>query len=136
MLSIIAGWCNHLYTLRQEVSPPITPSGAPNDISMIHGLLVSSGVASQISQEHQLYQKIDVKINHPAIFELVGLPKRLDSLFEESLKNVCKKCKTVPHEPALCLLCGTFVCSQSYCCSENDRVSENDRGECNLHTRR
>ncbi|CAB4385880.1 unnamed protein product [Rhizophagus irregularis] len=138
MLSVISGWCNHLYTLRQVPPSPITPSGTPHDISMIHGLLVSSGVTSGNSQapqeHHQLYQKIDVKVNHPAIFELVGLPKRLDSLFEESLKKVCKKCKTVPHDPALCLLCGTFVCSQSYCCSENDR-GDNDRGECNLHTK-
>ncbi|RIA96511.1 hypothetical protein C1645_707932 [Glomus cerebriforme] len=138
MMSIISGWCNHLYTLRQEAPPPITPSGTPHDISMIHGLLVSSGIASGSSlssqEQHQLYQTIDVKVNHPAIFELVGLPKRLDSLFEESLKKICNKCKTVPHDPALCLLCGTFVCSQSYCCSENDR-GENDRGECNLHTK-
>ncbi|CAI2174520.1 3024_t:CDS:10 [Funneliformis geosporum] len=139
MLSVIAGWCNHLCSLRKEASLTITPSGTLNDISMIHDVHVSSGVASNSSQvpqqNHQFYRRIDVKVNHPAIFELVGLPKRLDSLFEESLKKVCEKCKTVPHDPALCLLCGTFVCSQSYCCSENDRGLENDRGECNLHTK-
>ncbi|CAG8598717.1 10072_t:CDS:10 [Funneliformis mosseae] len=139
MSSVISGWCNHLFSLRQAPPLPMTSSGTLNDTSMIHDVHVSSGVASSSSQvpqqNHQSYQRIDVKVNHPAIFELVGLPKRLDSLFEESLKKVCEKCKTVPHDPALCLLCGTFVCSQSYCCSENDRGLENDRGECNLHTK-
>ncbi|CAG8465516.1 1191_t:CDS:10 [Ambispora leptoticha] len=49
--------------------------------------------------------------------------------FGKSLRKVCRKCKTVPNDPALCLLCGTFLCFQSYCCSERDS------GECNLHAR-
>ncbi|RHZ54062.1 hypothetical protein Glove_431g29 [Diversispora epigaea] len=119
--SIISGWCNHLYTIRQEILPPHNQT---NDVHEDQGFVVSSGINFR-----NKWNQIEVKVNHPAIFELVGLPKRLDALFEESLKKVCKKCKTVPNEPALCLLCGTFVCSQSYCCQENDR------GECNIHAK-
>ncbi|KAF0448599.1 putative ubiquitin-protein ligase UBR2 [Gigaspora margarita] len=110
MLAIIAGWCNHLNTLRQEPLSIVDLSGSPNN--------------SADSKE-----PLVVTINHPAIFELVGLPKRLDSLFEESMRRTCKKCKSVPNDPALCLLCGTFVCSQSYCCSDETR------GECYIHAK-
>ncbi|KAI8927517.1 hypothetical protein BC831DRAFT_452194 [Entophlyctis helioformis] len=68
-----------------------------------------------------------VALDLPIVFELVSLPVRLESLFEQSRVQPCKKCGTVPVEPALCLFCGTFVCSQSYCCAEKEH------GECNLH---
>lgn len=68
-----------------------------------------------------------VALNLPTTFHLVKLPRRLDELFEISLRCVCHRCGTIPNDPALCLLCGTFVCSQSYCCSEGEY------GECNLH---
>ncbi|CAG8513156.1 17357_t:CDS:2, partial [Dentiscutata heterogama] len=110
MLAIIAGWCNHLNALRREPPSIVDLSGGPSD--------------SSYSKE-----PLAVTINHPAIFELVGLPKRLDSLFEESMRRTCKKCKSVPNDPALCLLCGTFVCSQSYCCSDETR------GECYIHAK-
>ncbi|KAF9580550.1 hypothetical protein BGW38_002748 [Lunasporangiospora selenospora] len=72
-----------------------------------------------------------IDLNHPTIYELVGLPKRLDALFEQSIKYVCPRCNTVPHDPALCLSCGTIVCSQSFCCLEG--VDSDGRGECNMH---
>jgi hypothetical protein len=68
-----------------------------------------------------------VPLNLPITFNLVKLPRRLDELFEISLRCVCHRCGTIPNDPSLCLLCGTFVCSQSYCCSEGEY------GECNLH---
>ncbi|CEJ03530.1 hypothetical protein RMCBS344292_17511 [Rhizopus microsporus] len=64
----------------------------------------------------------------PTPLYLIALPKRLDRLFDESMRRVCHKCGTVPSDPALCLLCGTFVCAQSFCCAEEEE------GECNLHT--
>jgi E3 ubiquitin-protein ligase UBR1 len=71
---------------------------------------------------------IHISLNLPTPIFLVALPKRLDRLFDESMKRVCQKCGTVPSDPALCLFCGTFVCSQSFCCAEDEE------GECNLHT--
>ncbi|KAI8373902.1 hypothetical protein BD560DRAFT_350498 [Blakeslea trispora] len=69
-----------------------------------------------------------ISLDLPIPFQLIALPKRLDLLFDESMKRVCQKCGTVPSEPAVCLFCGTFVCSQSFCCAEDEE------GECNLHT--
>ncbi|CAG8595325.1 6037_t:CDS:2, partial [Acaulospora morrowiae] len=97
ILAIIAGWCHHLYTLRQEPLPTVNSSDSD------HEFLVSSGISSSNKR-----QNISVRMNHPAVFELVLLPRNLDALFEESLKRACKKCNTVPHESALCLLCGNF----------------------------
>ncbi|KAL0076978.1 hypothetical protein J3Q64DRAFT_1811303 [Phycomyces blakesleeanus] len=69
-----------------------------------------------------------VRLDMPTPLYLVALPRRLDQLFDESMRRVCNKCGTVPTDPALCLFCGTFVCAQSFCCSEEEE------GECNLHT--
>ncbi|KAI8369913.1 hypothetical protein EDC96DRAFT_503828 [Choanephora cucurbitarum] len=70
----------------------------------------------------------NIPLDLPTPFQLIALPKRLDLLFDESMKRVCQKCGTVPSDPAICLFCGTFVCSQSFCCAEDEE------GECNLHT--
>lgn len=68
-----------------------------------------------------------ITLNHPAIFNLVELPYRFETLLEESSRHVCSNCNAVPQDPAICLLCGTFVCFQSFCCLENGI------GECNRH---
>lgn len=67
-----------------------------------------------------------ILIQQPVIFELIPLPKKLDSLLQTSLVKLCNKCRTVPQvfdinlkEPAICLFCGEYVCSQSFCCAEN-----------------
>jgi len=68
-----------------------------------------------------------VTLNHPAIFNLIELPQQLGLLMEESSRRVCCNCNSVPLDPALCLLCGAFVCHQSFCCMKDDK------GECNRH---
>lgn len=70
-----------------------------------------------------------ITLESPSIMHLITVPSRIDSLVEEALRHVCQKCGSNPTEPALCLLCGKFVCSQSFCCSENER------GECNIHAK-
>ncbi|KAJ2758012.1 E3 ubiquitin-protein ligase ubr1, partial [Coemansia nantahalensis] len=68
-----------------------------------------------------------VPVAMPTLFSLVELPDRFDVFFEHSAKACCPRCNGVPNDPALCLLCGGFVCAQSFCCEE-DGV-----GECNMH---
>jgi E3 ubiquitin-protein ligase UBR1 len=70
---------------------------------------------------------IPIDIHHPAIFEVIGLPTRLDVLLELASKFRCLECGSVPDEPAMCLLCGEIVCTQTVCC-EKDGM-----GEMNLH---
>ncbi|KAJ2755719.1 E3 ubiquitin-protein ligase ubr1 [Coemansia pectinata] len=68
-----------------------------------------------------------VPISMPTLYSLVDLPDRFEVLFERSAKAFCPRCNGIPSDPALCLLCGGFVCAQSFCCEE-DGI-----GECNMH---
>lgn len=55
----------------------------------------------------------------PAIpFKLMRLPTLYQDLLQRYVKLMCPECKSVPEEPALCLLCGK-LCSPSWksCCS-------------------
>ncbi|KAF4554570.1 E3 ubiquitin-protein ligase ubr11-like protein [Elsinoe fawcettii] len=57
-------------------------------------------------------------IDHPAIFELVGLPKTFDSLSEEAIKRRCPTTGKAVTDPVVCLLCGEIFCSQANCCRD------------------
>ncbi|KAJ7950320.1 E3 ubiquitin-protein ligase PRT6 [Quillaja saponaria] len=57
----------------------------------------------------------------PAVpFELMRLPYVYQDLLQRYIKQRCPECKSVLHEPALCLLCGK-LCSPSWkpCCRES-----------------
>ncbi|KAI9271943.1 hypothetical protein BDA99DRAFT_501414 [Phascolomyces articulosus] len=69
----------------------------------------------------------NIVLDLPTPLQLIPLPMKLEQLIDESLRRVCTKCNSVPTDPAICLLCGTFVCAQSFCCAEDEE------GECNLH---
>ncbi len=74
-----------------------------------------------------------VTVDYPDVYHLARLPRVLDALWkfsEDAL--ICHRCKTVPQDPAICLICGTTCCHQSHCCRGNDL---RQRGECNIHTR-
>ncbi|KAI8906762.1 hypothetical protein EDD86DRAFT_192660 [Gorgonomyces haynaldii] len=68
-----------------------------------------------------------IEIEYPHLYDLIPLPHALESLLESSVKRKCRKCNQVPGDPAICLICGDLVCSQSFCCGEEHR------GECNIH---
>lgn len=67
-------------------------------------------------------------LSHPAIFELVGLPKYYDSLIEEANRRRCPNSKKELTDPSICLFCGDIFCSQAVCCMENKKL-----GGCNQH---
>ncbi|KAL2870967.1 putative ubiquitin-protein ligase E3 component (UBR1) [Aspergillus lucknowensis] len=71
--------------------------------------------------------KIFPSLPHPAIFELVGLPKYFDSLIELANRRRCPKSKKELSDPSICLFCGDIFCSQAVCCLENGL------GGCNQH---
>ena len=70
---------------------------------------------------------IEISLDMPTPLYLIALPKNFERLMDESMRRECTKCNSIPSEPALCLLCGTFVCFQSFCCTVDEE------GECNLH---
>ncbi|KAF8975801.1 hypothetical protein BGZ46_008847 [Entomortierella lignicola] len=125
--SILSAWCEDAVSFVRQGTDATSLTRV--DVSMF--TKGSSSSSSSSSSAPLPYVRIPISLNHPAIYELVGLPRRLDSLFEQSIKYVCPKCNTVPHDPALCLCCGVIVCSQSFCCLEG--LDSDGRGECNTH---
>ena len=69
-----------------------------------------------------------ISLSHPAIFELVGLPKNYDTLTDEAIRRKCPTTGKELTDPALCLFCGEIMCSQAVCC-----MTDKQRGGCNQH---
>jgi E3 ubiquitin-protein ligase UBR1 len=70
-----------------------------------------------------------ISLSHPAIFELVGLPKTYDTLTDEAIRRKCPTTGKELTDPALCLFCGEIMCSQAVCCM----TPKGSRGGCNQH---
>lgn len=85
------------------------------------------------SMHAQSQSQVSIALEHPVIYELLGLPKHIDMLIESSVNRKCRRCRTVPSYPAICLLCGELVCQQSHCCMDQDLGEEPMHGECNMH---
>ncbi|KAI1913300.1 E3 ubiquitin-protein ligase ubr1 [Ophidiomyces ophidiicola] len=68
---------------------------------------------------------------HPGIFELVGLPKYFDTLFEEANSKRCPTTGKELTDPSICLFCGEIFCSQAVCCEDSSRL-----GGCNRHVKK
>lgn len=77
-------------------------------------------------------KKATCKIEFPGQYQLVDLPERYDELVRRVSQTACGRCHKIPSDPAICLLCGELVCSQSFCCMESDS-GEPIHGECNTH---
>lgn len=73
-----------------------------------------------------------ITLEYPHVYNLIQLPPALDTLFVQEKTMICPRCKTVPNDLAVCLICGTICCFQSHCCRD---IDSRDRGECNMHTR-
>ncbi|ORX64383.1 hypothetical protein DL89DRAFT_252038 [Linderina pennispora] len=100
MTAIVSNWLKDLRVFRSR-----------------HGSAVSLGAGYTMA----------VPVSMPTPYTLVEMPDRFEVLFERSAKAFCPRCNSVPSDPALCLLCGSFVCSQSFCCEVQGI------GECNMH---
>ncbi|KAF2030853.1 hypothetical protein EK21DRAFT_64676 [Setomelanomma holmii] len=72
--------------------------------------------------------KPTISLSHPAVFELVGLPKNYDTLTDEAIRRKCPTTGKEITDPALCLFCGEIMCSQAVCC-----MTDKHRGGCNQH---
>ncbi|KAL8968798.1 MAG: hypothetical protein Q9183_002300, partial [Haloplaca sp. 2 TL-2023] len=71
--------------------------------------------------------KDGLQLNHPVIFELIGLPKAYDTLSAETMKRRCPTTGKELTDPNLCLLCGAIFCGQATCCIKNGQ------GGCSQH---
>ncbi|XP_035829845.1 E3 ubiquitin-protein ligase UBR3 isoform X2 [Aplysia californica] len=50
---------------------------------------------------------------------LIKLPKRYYQIFQMFRSARCGECHGTPKDPAICLVCGQFVCFRGSCCSQN-----------------
>jgi E3 ubiquitin-protein ligase UBR1 len=74
---------------------------------------------------------LNLSLAHPAIFELVGLPKYFDLLVEEANRRRCPVTGKDLSDPSICLFCGDIFCSQAVCCTGSGKL-----GGCNRHVAR
>ncbi|XP_077128859.1 E3 ubiquitin-protein ligase UBR3 isoform X1 [Ranitomeya variabilis] len=59
---------------------------------------------------------------------LLQLPDVYNTIFQYYHRKACSVCTKVPKDPALCLVCGTFVCLKGLCCKQQNFC------ECVLHS--
>ncbi|XP_075685544.1 E3 ubiquitin-protein ligase UBR3 isoform X2 [Rhinoderma darwinii] len=59
---------------------------------------------------------------------LLQLPEVYNTIFQYYHRKACSVCTKVPKDPALCLVCGTFVCLKGLCCKQQNFC------ECVLHS--
>lgn len=78
--------------------------------------------------EHESAESATIRMSHPGIFELVGLPKNYDTLTEEAIKRRCPTTGKEVTDPAVCLFCGDIFCSQAVCC-----MKDKNQGGCYQH---
>lgn len=71
-----------------------------------------------------------LSLSHPAIFELIGLPKAFDTLTDETMRRKCPTTGKELVDPTICLFCGEIFCSQAFCCQKGKF------GGCNQHLER
>lgn len=85
---------------------------------------------SSISNDYELLKQSaydSLRLRHPAIFELIGLPKQFDTLIYEVSRRRCPTTGKRLEDAALCLFCGDIFCSQASCCQKHGK------GGCNQH---
>lgn len=87
---------------------------------------IHSTVSSWLEQWMQVDTGLPI-LDFPGLYELYRIPESLETLFRENEKRECTKCKKVPINPAICLLCGEYLCMGTDCCAEDNL------GECNIH---
>lgn len=49
---------------------------------------------------------------------LLQLPDNYNVIFQYYHRKACTACRKVPKDPALCLVCGAFVCLKGACCKQ------------------
>ncbi|MEQ2214086.1 hypothetical protein XENOCAPTIV_014469, partial [Xenoophorus captivus] len=104
------------------VTSGILKKSARNSEKSFEALL--SHVISELSKDKSVY-----KVNREettmsllgqdpqwAAPRLLRLPDNYNIIFQYYHRKACTACKKVPKDPALCLVCGAFVCLKGVCC--------------------
>ncbi|EPS37512.1 hypothetical protein H072_8783 [Dactylellina haptotyla CBS 200.50] len=149
--AMVTGWCKHLRFAVEEskreeaeaATPKPTPTEPIIDAATASTTTESSSDAqpppppppaadpvappppvqpvTEASNKDKLDLETLVRLSHPSILELVGLPLHYDTLVEEAMKRRCPRSGRELSDPVVCLLCGDIFCSQSLCCMDANR---------------
>ncbi|THH31562.1 hypothetical protein EUX98_g2617 [Antrodiella citrinella] len=121
--------CEYRRLLKMLDIPPL--SDLPNQDTLQNAL---SGWCAHYGHSPAASQlNCGVTLDYPITYHIAKLPLVLDSLFIDQEKTLtCPRCKTIPQDAAICLVCGVTCCMQSHCCAD---IGNQVRGECNMHTR-
>ncbi|XP_029385885.1 E3 ubiquitin-protein ligase ubr3 isoform X2 [Echeneis naucrates] len=93
--------------------------------------LVTQWCAEVTGLSHmQAEQSLTLLVQDPlwAAPRLLQLPDNYNIIFQYYHRKACTACKKVPKDPALCLVCGAFVCLKGACCKQQGIC------ECVLHS--
>ncbi|XP_073701139.1 E3 ubiquitin-protein ligase ubr3 [Garra rufa] len=75
-------------------------------------------------------QSVSLLVQNPqwAAPRLLHLPDNYNTIFQYYHRKSCTSCSKTPKDPALCLVCGAFVCLKGHCCKQQGVC------ECVLHS--
>uniref|UniRef100_A0A8C6Q7G2 E3 ubiquitin-protein ligase n=1 Tax=Nothobranchius furzeri TaxID=105023 RepID=A0A8C6Q7G2_NOTFU len=114
-------------------TPP--PSSAVHSASCLQWPVNAFDLVSQWSDEvtgltRSPEQSLTLLVQDPQWTppRLLQLPDNYNIIFQYYHRKACTVCKKVPKDPALCLVCGTFVCLKGVCCKQQGTC------ECVLHS--
>uniref|UniRef100_A0A1A8QJE6 E3 ubiquitin-protein ligase n=1 Tax=Nothobranchius rachovii TaxID=451742 RepID=A0A1A8QJE6_9TELE len=114
-------------------TPP--PSSAMHSASCLQWPVNAFDLVSQWSDEvtgltRSPEQSLTLLVQDPQWTSprLLQLPDNYNIIFQYYHRKACTVCKKVPKDPALCLVCGTFVCLKGVCCKQQGTC------ECVLHS--
>ena len=98
----VQGWLDHWRYYHRHAQMLAQPRSLPE----YHDILRKSAIDT-------------IRLSHPAIFELIGLPKYFDTLTYEATRRRCPTKNTKMEDPTICLFCGDIFCGQALCCSKD-----------------
>jgi E3 ubiquitin-protein ligase UBR1 len=101
-----------------------SPVGALTNADSPEGPMVGKWLTQWVFQGRQVPM-----LEFPGVYELVRLPAKWEVAVNRYMNHRCGRCGNVPANPALCLLCGKFLCLGGDCCAAGEQ------GECNAHMR-
>uniref|UniRef100_A0A8C9YD98 E3 ubiquitin-protein ligase n=1 Tax=Sander lucioperca TaxID=283035 RepID=A0A8C9YD98_SANLU len=107
------------------------PSNTVHSASCLKWAVSTFDLVSQWCTEVTgLFQMQTLLVQEPqwASPRLLQLPDNYNIIFQYYHRKACTACKKVPKDPALCLVCGTFVCLKGVCCKQQGIC------ECVLHS--
>ncbi|KAK9537595.1 hypothetical protein VZT92_005199 [Zoarces viviparus] len=120
----------------------LLPSAAPQPSNIVHSAsclnwpVSAFGLVTQWCAEvtgltqMQAEQSLTLLVQEPqwTAPRLLQLPDNYNIIFQYYHRKACTACKKVPKDPALCLVCGAFVCLKGVCCKQQNIC------ECVLHS--